>query len=124
MPAPEWLSIKAEPKPADGFPAQFGYNAIRIPLYLLRAGLGDKARLAPFRQAWANGTAVVDVASGKPVEPLPDAGYRILSAAIACALDGTQVPTDLRTFQPTAYYPSTLHLLSLSMLSERYPQCL
>ncbi|KRE03233.1 hypothetical protein ASE61_12135 [Bosea sp. Root670] len=124
MPAPEWLSVKAEPRPAEGFPAQFGYNAIRIPLYLLRAGLGDKARLAPFRQAWAGGTAVVDVASGKPVEPLPDAGYRILSASLACALDGTPIPAELKAFQPTAYYPSTLHLLSLSMLGERYPQCL
>ncbi|MGO4171833.1 glycosyl hydrolase family 8 [Bosea sp. TAF32] len=122
--APEWLSIKAEPKPAEGFPAQFGYNALRIPLYLLRAGLGEKARLEPFRQAWAGGTAVVDVRSGKPVEPLPDAGYRILAAAMACALDKTPIPAELKTFQPTLYYPSTLHLLSLSMLSERYPQCM
>ena len=57
-------------------------------------------------------------------EPLADAGYRILSAAMACALDGTPIPATLKTFQPTAYYPSTLHLLSLSMLRERYPQCL
>ena len=124
MLAPEWLSIRAEPKPAEGFPAQFSYNAIRIPLYLLRAGLGEKARLEPFRQAWAGGTAVVDIRSGKPVEPLPDAGYRILAAAMACALDKTPIPAELKTFQPTLYYPSTLHLLSLSMLSERYPQCM
>ncbi|MDX3807681.1 glycosyl hydrolase family 8 [Bosea thiooxidans] len=124
MPAPDWLSIKAEPKPAEGFPPQLSYNAIRIPLYLLRAGLGEKARLEPFRQVWADGVAVVDVHSGKPVEPLPDAGYRILSAAMACALDGTPIPAELKTFQPTAYYPSTLQLLSLSMLSERYPKCM
>lgn len=124
MLAPDWLSVRGEPRPADGFPPQFSYNAIRIPLYLLRAGLGDKARLEPFRQAWAGGTAVVDVRSGKPVEPLPDAGYRILAAAMACALDGTPIPAELRTFQPTLYYPSTLHLLSLSMLSERYPRCM
>lgn len=123
MLAPEWLSIKAEPRPAEGFPPQFGYNAIRIPLYLLRAGMGEKARLEPFRQAWAGGTAVIDVRNGQPVEPLPDAGYRILAAAMACALDNTPIPAELKTFQPTLYYPSTLHLLSLSMLSERYPQC-
>lgn len=124
MLAPDWLSVKADPKPAEGFPPQFSYNAIRIPLYLLRAGLGDKARLEPFRQAWAGGTAVVDVHTGKPVEPLPDAGYRILAAAMACALDGTPIPAELKAFQPTLYYPSTLHLLSLSMLSERYPRCM
>jgi len=124
MPAPEWVSVKGPPRPADGFPAQFGYNAIRIPLYLMRAGLADRARMEPFRQAWTDGTAVVDVRTGKPVEPLPDPGYRILAAAMACALDKTAIPADLRTFQPTGYYPSTLHLLSLSMLRERYPQCM
>lgn len=124
MLAPDWLSIKDTPRPADGFPAQFGYNAIRIPLYLMRAGLADKARLEPFRKAWAGGTAVIDVKTGNPVEPLPDAGYRILAAAMACALDRTPIPAELKSFQPTAYYPSTLHLLSLSMLRERYPQCM
>lgn len=124
MAAPDWLSIQADPRPADGFAPQLGYNAIRVPLYLLRAGLADKARLEPFRQAWAAGMAVVDLRSGKPVEQLPDAGYRILQAAMACALDGTPVPAELKTFQPTAYYPSTLQLLSLSMLSERYPACM
>ena len=123
-PAADWLSIRGEPKPAEGFPPQFGYNALRIPLYLLRAGLADKQRLDPFRQAWANGTAVIDVTNGKPVEPLPDAGYRILNAAMACALDRTPVPAELKSFEPTLYYPSTLHLLALSMLSERYPQCM
>lgn len=124
MPAPEWVSVKSAARPADGFPAQFGYNAIRIPLYLMRAGLADKARMEPFRQAWAGGTAVIDVKTGKPVEPLPDPGYRILAAAMACVLDKTAIPADLKTFAPTGYYPSTLHLLSLSMLRERYPQCL
>lgn len=122
--ASDWVSVKGPPKPAEGFPAQFGYNAIRIPLYLMRAGLADKARMEPFRQAWAGGTAVIDVKTGKPVEPLADPGYRILAAAMACVLDKTAIPAELRTFQPTAYYPSTLHLLSLSMLRERYPQCI
>lgn len=124
MPAPEWVSVKGPPRAADGFPAHFGYNAIRIPLYLMRAGLADRARMEPFRQAWAAGTAVIDVKTGKAVEPLPDPGYRILAAAISCVLDKTAIPADLKTFAPTAYYPSTLHLLSLSMLRERYPQCM
>ncbi|MGX5736491.1 glycosyl hydrolase family 8 [Bosea thiooxidans] len=123
-PPADWLSVKAQPKPAGGFPAQFGYNAIRIPLYLLRAGLAEPARFAPMRAAWSAGTATIDVGSGKPVEQLADPGYRILAAGIACALDGTAVPAELRTFRPTAYYPSTLHLLALSMLSERYPRCM
>ena len=66
----------------------------------------------------------IDVKTGASIEPLPDPGYRILAAAMACALDETAIPADLKTFQPTAYYPSTLHLLSLSMLRERYPPCM
>lgn len=123
-PPADWLSVKAEPKPADGFPPQLGYNAIRIPLYLLRAGMMEPGRLAPIRAAWASGTATIDIRSGKAVEQLPDPGYRILAAGIACALDGTPVPVELRTFQPTTYYPSTLHLLALSTLTERYPRCM
>lgn len=122
--APDWMSVKDQPRPADGFPPEFGYNAIRIPLYLLRAGLAEKSRMEPFRRAWANGVAVIDVRTGKPLSALPDPGYRILAAAMACASDETALPAELKTFQPTAYYPSTLQLLSLSLLRERYPQCL
>ena len=44
----DWVTITAKGlEPAEGFPAVFGYNAIRIPLYLLRAGLGG-AFLDPF----------------------------------------------------------------------------
>lgn len=123
-PPAEWLSVKAGPKPAEGFPAQFSYNAIRIPLYLLRAGLVEPARFGPIRTAWANGTATIDLRNGATVDPLPDPGYRILAASIACALDGTPVPAELKTFEPTLYYPSTIHLLSLAMLAERYPRCM
>lgn len=123
-PPADWLSVKAEPKPAEGFPAQFGYNAIRIPLYLLRAGLVEPGRFAPIRTAWSSGTATIDVRSGRAMEQLPDPGYRILAASIACALDGTAIPAELKAFEPTAYYPSTLHLLALSLLTERYPRCM
>ena len=45
-------------------------------------------------------------------------------ALAACALDGTAIPAELRRFQPTLYYPSTLHLLSLAYVAERHPECL
>lgn len=34
-------------------PARFGYEAIRVPLYLIWAGLDTPARLAPYASAWA-----------------------------------------------------------------------
>ncbi|PJN92696.1 endoglucanase, partial [Amaricoccus sp. HAR-UPW-R2A-40] len=33
------------------------------------------------------------------------------------------LPADLRSFAPTNYYPSTLHLLALAHAREAMPQC-
>lgn len=121
----DWVAISAEGlTPAPDFPAVYGYNAIRIPLYLLRAGAKSGPLLENFEHAAASiGPAIIDIATGQPVETLTDPGYRMLDAALACAA-GTPVPEDLRRFEPTTYYPSTLHLLALSYVRERQPQCL
>ena len=46
---PDWLSMRARPRPAEGFPPEFGYNALRIPLYLVRAGDSDRVLLKELR---------------------------------------------------------------------------
>lgn len=124
---PDWLAIGDTPKPAEGFPAEFSYNALRIPLYLMRAQDGDMELLRRLRDgiAGANGgVALVDLETGAVKEELMDAGYRIIQAFAGCVLDGTTLPEDLRLFEPTVYYPSTLHLLSLAGIREAHPQCL
>ncbi|MBH0239234.1 glycosyl hydrolase family 8 [Methylobrevis albus] len=123
---PDWASLKGRPRPGQGFPAEFGYNAFRIPLYLVRAGITDRALLEPFRHGMreADGSvAVVDIASGRATAKLADPGYRIIPALVDCVLDGTRLPADLAEFQPTAYYPSTLHLLALAYLADHRPDC-
>ncbi|SER35512.1 endoglucanase [Faunimonas pinastri] len=125
----EWISLKGgSPAPASGFPIQFGYNSLRIPLYLLRSGSADSQRLSAIGRNWMqvnSGTpAVVNLQTGKTAAMLTDPGYRILPALMACALNGTRIPDDLRQFQPTNYYPSTLQLLSLGLVGQAYPQCL
>ncbi|NBJ10487.1 glycosyl hydrolase family 8 [Microvirga arsenatis] len=124
----DWISLEngLQPKPADGFPPEFGYNSLRIPLYLLRAGMTDLEWLRALKQRWSaesEGVAVVNVVTGQVRERLNDRGYGILPAALACALEGTPVPAPLRAFEPGHYYPSTLHLLAKSLLGEKYPQC-
>ncbi|MEO9340864.1 glycosyl hydrolase family 8 [Mesorhizobium sp. SB112] len=121
---PDWLSLKTRPKPATGFAAEFSYNAIRIPLYLLRAGSRDAALLEPFRAAMTNSGATIDIATGDPRDTLSDAGYRIIPALISCVLEGEKLPIDTKTFAPTLYYPSTLQLLGLSFAAEKHPECL
>ncbi|WAJ28797.1 glycosyl hydrolase family 8 [Antarcticirhabdus aurantiaca] len=128
---PEWLSVARRPRPAEGFPAEFGYNALRVPLYLLRAAPGDeaeRARLAALAAAMTDpdtgAVRLVDLASGATKERLTDPGYRILPAAVACAESGTPLPDDLKRYASTLYYPSTLHLLTLAHLKEEHPRCL
>lgn len=126
----EWLSLRnsRRPQPAESFPVEFSYNAIRIPLYVLRAGLEQDGLLGPLHEAWVKAgkgvPATVDLKTGAPKQQLTDPGYRMLAATLACALDGTAIPAELKAFKPTAYYPSTLHLLSLSYVSQRHPSCL
>lgn len=124
---PEWLSVATRPRPAQGFPAEFGYNVLRVPLYLVRAGMGDEALLAGLADAMTQedgSLAVFDLETGAARETLADAGYRVIPALVDCTLTGTALPQDLRSFEPTLYYPSTLHLLALSHLALQAPECL
>jgi endoglucanase len=124
----DWISIQSrmQTKPAEGFPPEFGYNSLRIPLYLLRAGMTDLEWLRALKQRWSaenEGIAVVNVVTGQVRERLTDKGYAIISAGLACALDGTPVPEALKAFEPQFYYPSALYLMTKSWLGEKHPQC-
>lgn len=124
---PEWLSVSGRPRPADGFPAVFGYNAVRVPLYLMRAGLGDDALLSGLARSMlgeAGVPSIVTLETGRDGEALSEAGYRVIPAALSCVVEGTPLPAGLATFEPTLYYPSTLHLLALSHLRAEHPECL
>ncbi len=123
----DWVSLKAKPEPADGFETEFGYNSVRIPLYLARAGIGEKALLSRLQQGMTiveDEPATIDLASGKPKELLPDPGYRIVNDVVACVVSGTKLPASVRQFAPSLYYPATLQLLSLAFVTEKHPQCL
>lgn len=114
---PDWLSLRRL-RPAHGFPPEYGYNALRLPLYLVRAGLGSDALLERLRAA-----PVVDLSDGAAT-PLADPGYRAIPALVACKLDGMPLPSDVASFAATDYYPSTLHLLVLAEARREMPQCL
>lgn len=124
----EWISAKDAPRPAEGFPALFSYNAIRVPLYLAWAGVGRAEDYAPFLALWGGidreRLPIVDTKDGRPVEWLSEPGYTAIPALTACAADGTPFPEALRTVQDNQnYYPTTLHLLALVAARMRYPSC-
>ncbi len=49
---PDWLSVGGTLAPAADFPQRFGYDAVRIPLYLMWARLDTPELLSPFRDYW------------------------------------------------------------------------
>src|SRR5262249_46365417 len=54
----DWISLKsAKPALATGFEPRFSYDAVRIPLYLVRAGVSDRDLLEPFVKVWGDGAA-------------------------------------------------------------------
>jgi endo-1,4-beta-D-glucanase Y len=125
----EWISIRDnEIRPADGFPAQFSYNSIRIPLYMAWAGVGEWDSYAPF-YAWVNkkrgAISAVEVSSGRDTETLSEAGYSSIGALVMCTLDQTAIPASLRAPRDADnYYPATLHLMTLLAVQMRYGSCL
>jgi len=122
----DWISIKGAAAPAADFPPEFSYNAIRIPLYLVRGGQVSPPLLLPYLNALGaakDALPLVDVETGEVVQRLTDPGYVAIAAALECVLEGTPLPGSLAEFEPTLYYPSTLHLLVLSLLADQYPRC-
>lgn len=124
---PEWLALgTSAPRPAIGFDAVFGYNAIRIPLYLMRSGQATVDRAEPFlgNRAADGAGAVVLLATGAQIEPLSDQGYRMVLGALDCVVNGVPLAADLKAFELDRYYPATLYLLSWFYLAEERPECL
>ena len=125
----EWVSGQADKvRPADGFAQYFGYNAIRIPLYLAWAGLGEREHYDGF-VAWARrkqaAPQIVDVAAGRDVQPFGEDGYAAIGALTLCAAESQPMPAATRSISINEnYYPVTLHMLALIAAEMRYPSCL
>jgi endo-1,4-beta-D-glucanase Y len=50
---PDWLLLGEKVKPANGLTQRFGYDAVRIPLYLLWSNQESEALLKPYRDFWS-----------------------------------------------------------------------
>lgn len=127
---PDWLEITASgPRPAAEFSFHTGYEALRVPLFLVWSGetahpalsamVAAAARVPPGQAA-----TVLDSRTGEILETSPDPGYRAVTALTACVMHqgvGAQLPP----FAPSQpYYPATLHLFALVVQSRFYPSCL
>ena len=126
----DWIALGgSRPAPAANFPAQFGYNAIRIPLYLAQDPTAPQALLrryaaADFPGAARPGPGVVDLQTGLTRQAMPGAGYRMVLALARCAVRSEPIPMSLLSARDGFYYPETLRLLSVIVVQERFPRCL
>jgi endoglucanase len=123
----DWISLGARPAPAEGFAPTFGYDAIRVPLYLAWGGLGSKANLFAYSDLWrdpADGLSRLDVVTGRPTEAFREKGYFAIAALVRCAMSGAKIPAELLGNDADAYYPTTLRGFVIIAARQRFPQCL
>ncbi|MGV8989602.1 MAG: glycosyl hydrolase family 8 [Cypionkella sp.] len=127
---PDWITVGplGWSAPPDGFSANAGYEAMRVPLFALWSGQADAASVRRYVTAVAeaggkDAVAVFDAATGAAGERSAHPGYQAIAALAACAGSGSvgaAIPA-FSTDQP--YYPATLHLMALVAQAEMYPQC-
>jgi endoglucanase len=121
---PDWLAVAADGQLslADEMGRRYGYNAIRIPLYLRWAGLASPARWQGFEAFWH----AFDAAPARPVTT--DLGDDSVDAdaapaAIAASIASLRQPqrVDLPVDALRDYYPSALYLLTRIAIDESTP---
>jgi endoglucanase len=122
---PDWLKLGTPVAPAEGFPARFGYDAVRIPVYLLWSRRDTPALLKPYREYWAafDGSARVLPAFTNLADDSVDSrgagiGIRAIARAVA---DSPGARADRLPALGTdgSYYQSVLLLLAKAALRER-----
>jgi endo-1,4-beta-D-glucanase Y len=128
-PPADWLALKDwKVRPAAGFPPLFSYNAVRVPLYMAWAGLGESEQYAPFA-AWAarsrGSPPIVDVTSGRDVGVFGETGIGAVASLVSCVVEGTKLPANFAASHPNEnYYAATLHMLAVVAAQMRYASCL
>ncbi|MGP3697418.1 glycosyl hydrolase family 8 [Rhodobacter sp. NSM] len=127
---PDWLLLGPEGvSPATGLSFDSGYDAMRVPLFLLWSGLTANPALRRFTEtrhhapSGPDAPVVFDSQTGAVLQRSSDPGYRAVPALGDCALSGRPgaaiPPFDVR--QP--YYPATLHLMTLVAQVEGFSAC-
>ncbi len=120
----DWILMGGKLAPAPGFPSRFGYDSVRIPLYLLWAGKETDALLSPFKGYWGhfNGAGFMSAwtdLSDNSIDSY-DASQGIRSIAQLTLAYPEWHTVQMPTLDDTQdYYSSVLLLLAKAMRAER-----
>mgnify|MGYP001792113181 CR=1 FL=1 len=116
---PDWVSVDTQtgyPHIARGFEPKSAYDAVRIPLYMAYSGL-PADDLQSFDAAWAHFSdgvpREVNFQGRTPPTRMNDSGYRYIAQLTACRVRGVPITGPDRSFRPTTYFSSSLHLIGL-----------
>ena len=114
--APDWLDVAPDGKltPAANWPPRFGFDAVRVPLYLAWAGIDDDADLATYRAAWRSADpppAWFSLDGGEHADHAASAGV----LAIRDVIEGRKPSEEIlwSAVKEGEYYSASLALLSL-----------
>ncbi|MBU3582269.1 glycosyl hydrolase family 5 [Polynucleobacter sp. AP-Capit-er-40B-B4] len=119
---PDWLNLQNNViTPIDG--ERFGYDAVRIPLYLIWGQLATPSTIKPFQSFWGSFSgkpvlpAWVDLNNGEAGTYNASAGFQSIAAMTLAYpnLDSIQLPS----FNPSqGYYSSMLSLFTKMTLED------
>ncbi len=124
----DWLSVKdGRVRPAEGFPPHFSYNAIRIPLYMAWAGIGERDHYREFMN-WASRRSallpIVDVKTGQEADVFRESGYNAVAQLLDCVVAGGTTGAEIGVSRDGQhYYPATLQLMAVLAIQMRYASC-
>lgn len=123
--APDWIELRPDRvSPADGWPPEFGFNAIRVPIHLCgEPGAAGEARPDPLLASYARYfadrqddlTTQWDILTDQPAGYLAEPGYRAVASFVASGcrqIDEPSGPSD-----KSYYYDDALKGLTMIVLS-------
>lgn len=128
---PDWVDMTVDGwRPSELLPSNTGYEAMRVPLFLVWSGEAQHAAVRRATQAWRRSIVpgegvptVLESNTGMVIERSWDPGYRAIAELAACA-DGGRIGSFMPPFTPDQpYYPATLQLFTMLAANDRYPEC-
>ncbi len=115
---PDWLQLSDGLSLAEGFAPRFGFDALRIPLYLCWAGYNSEPTVEEIADYWgayhgSGPPAWINLKDGEAAGYSLSAGVLQVAAYVEdCAADWTRRSAETEWQEKSDYYSATLYLLS------------
>ncbi len=119
---PDWLELDRDGtlRPAQGFASRFGYEAVRVPLYLLWAGYADMENFADYWASFADTGRLppwTDLLSGEQADYDASPGIKAVAAMVNAQVSRQPVSLPALDVEQD-YYSASLLLLAKTAWAE------